>query len=155
MSDSLTEGQRANLEHIRKVQDLVQLAIRDLEGRAARHDASKLQPPEAEYYDKYVPLLRTSEYASAEYMGFLRAMEPALTHHYQANDHHPEHFDNHIDRMNLLQLLEMVLDWKAATMRHATGDILKSIELNQQRFGYSDELKAIFLNTIRYLKLAE
>lgn len=55
--------------------------------------------------------------------------------------------------MSLLDVLEMLIDWKAATLRHADGDIIKSIELNQRRFGYSDDLKSILLNTIKELKL--
>jgi hypothetical protein len=46
----------------------------------------------------------------------------------------------------------MFCDWKAATLRHKDGDIIKSIEQNQKRFGYSDELKAIFLNTAGLLE---
>lgn len=49
--------------------------------------------------------------------------------------------------MCLLDVIEMLCDWKAATMRHADGDLAKSIEINQKRFGYSDELKAILANT--------
>ena len=36
----------------------------------------------------------------------------------------------------------------AAVKRHEDGDILLSIELNQRRFGYSDELKQILINTV-------
>jgi hypothetical protein len=42
----------------------------------------------------------------------------------------------------------MLCDWRAAALRHADGDIWKSIEINQKRFGYSDELKEIFKNTL-------
>lgn len=54
--------------------------------------------------------------------------------------------------MSLLDLLEMLIDWKAASERHKTGDIRRSIELNQVRFGYSDELKRILLNTVNELE---
>jgi hypothetical protein len=50
--------------------------------------------------------------------------------------------------MSLLDILEMLCDWKAATLRHNDGDIRRSIEINQKRFGYSDELKQILLNTL-------
>lgn len=50
--------------------------------------------------------------------------------------------------MSLLDVIEMLCDWKAATLRHNDGDIRRSIEQNQQRFGYSDELKQIFLNSL-------
>lgn len=54
-----------------------------------------------------------------------------------------------ISQMTLLDLTEMLCDWLAASERHDDGDIFKSIELNQKRFGYSDEMKAILLNTLR------
>jgi hypothetical protein len=50
--------------------------------------------------------------------------------------------------MTLVDLCEMIADWKAASMRHNNGDILKSIEINQPRFNYSDELKQILINTV-------
>jgi hypothetical protein len=39
-------------------------------------------------------------------------------------------------------------------MRHNDGDILRSVEINQKRFGYSDEMKQIFVNTIKELGFA-
>lgn len=56
--------------------------------------------------------------------------------------------------MSLLDVIEMLIDWKAATERHANGSILKSIEINQSRFRYSDDLKRIFLNTVEEMGLA-
>lgn len=55
--------------------------------------------------------------------------------------------------MSLLDLVEMVCDWKAATLRHADGDIRRSLDICQKRFGYSDELRQILLNTIEELGL--
>ena len=57
-----------------------------------------------------------------------------------------------LNGMNLIDIIEMLCDWKAATMRHTNGDIIRSVEFNQDRFKYSDELKAIFLNTIMCFK---
>jgi len=70
-----------------------------------------------------------------------------LDHHYAFNRHHPECHLNGMKDMNLLDIVEMLCDWKAATMRHADGDLRKSIEINQGRFGYSDDLKRILHNT--------
>jgi hypothetical protein len=52
-----------------------------------------------------------------------------------------------LSQMSLLSLLEMITDWKSATMRD-DGDILKSIIINQERFGYSDDIRHILYNTI-------
>jgi hypothetical protein len=83
----------------------------------------------------------------------LQKIKPALVHHYQHNRHHSEHFKNGIKDMTLIDLCEMLCDWKAASLRHNDGNIRKSIEVNQQRFNYSDELKAIFNNTINELEI--
>lgn len=142
-------------KHIVRVQELVGKTIVNLARRAAVHDDSKLQSPEVEIFEEFTPKLAGSTYGSDEYKQFLKEMKPALDHHYAANSHHPEHYDNGIKGMSLLDLLEMVCDWKAATERHNDGNILKSIEINQKRFGYGDELKQIFLNTVKELKFAE
>jgi len=137
------------LKHIRRVQELLGNLATDLIRRAAIHDASKLESPEAEVFEEYTAKLRGCTYGSDEYKSFLAGMKPALDHHYANNPHHPEHHADGVRGMTLLDVVEMLADWKAATERHADGDLAKSIELNQKRFGYGDELKGILSNTAR------
>lgn len=59
--------------------------------------------------------------------------------------------DKGLHGMSLLDLIEMLCDWKAATLRHDDGDIRKSIDICQKRFGFSNELRRIFENTIKEL----
>jgi hypothetical protein len=93
-----------------------------------------------------------TEYGSKEYFEQLKELAPALEEHYQINPHHPEHFPSRgIRGMNLIDLMEMMCDWLASTKRQKNGDIFKSIEINQKRFGYSDELKDILENTAMFL----
>ena len=156
------EDQRPKtLEHIAEVRKQINIVIKALEDRGKTHDASKLESPERDIFDEYTPKLRDTTYGSDEYKEFLKGMKPALDHHYANNRHHPEHFEQEADArflpeaiwcMNLIDIIEMLCDWKAATLRHADGDIFKSIEINQKRFGYSDELKAIFMNTVAKLE---
>ena len=133
--------------HIQNVCDFMVRIVRQLLGRAVRHDQSKLMPPELPVFVEYTPKLQTSTYGSKEYKEFLKGMKPALDHHYAENRHHPEHFENGVDGMNLVDLMEMLCDWKAATMRHEDGDILRSIELNKKRFKLSPQLVSILKNT--------
>jgi hypothetical protein len=49
--------------------------------------------------------------------------------------------------MTLVDLVEMFCDWYAATKRHEDGSIMKSIEINKERFNISDDLVNIFINT--------
>lgn len=54
------------------------------------------------------------------------------------------------EAMSLFDILEMLLDWKAATERMKDGgDIVKSLELNRERFNLSPQLERILENTIR------
>ena len=126
--------------------------IDELMIRSLTHDDSKLESFEVDTFTEYTPKLANSTYGSYKYKQFLKEMKPALDHHYAENRHHPEHFKNGIQEMNLIDLIEMICDWKAATLRHDNGNIFKSIEINQKRFKYSDELKQIFINTMDCLQ---
>jgi len=138
--------------HINRVGSLLLTCIKELADRAQVHDASKLGEVEKPIFDKYENILKGLEYGSDAYKAALADMKPALDHHYQANRHHPEHHQNGIRDMNLVDIVEMFCDWKAATERHATGNLEKSVILNQNRFTYSDDLKSIFLNTAQFLE---
>lgn len=135
------------ITHIDEVRERLAKVVDHLHHRAVVHDRSKLQEPEKATFDAMTPKIKDSTYGSDEYKGYLAAMRPALDHHYAHNSHHPEHYQDGIRGMCLLDVIEMLCDWKAATLRHANGDLGRSIEINQKRFGYSDELKAILTNT--------
>lgn len=142
------ESRRATRNHINDVRLFLLMVVSDLERRMNEHDQSKLNSPEVELFDEYTPKLKGCTFGSAEYHSYLKAMKPALDHHYAANSHHPEHYPAGIRGMSLIDMIEMLCDWLAATRRHADGDIRRSIDINQKRFGYSDELRAILLNTL-------
>ncbi len=139
------------LRHIKRVAHYINIFKKHLTHRAKAHDASKMESPEVEIFDEYTPKLRDTTYDSPEYREFLKEMQVALDHHYTHNSHHPEHYPNGIDDMNLVDIVEMLADWKAATERHADGDIISSIKKNVVRFGISDQLLEILLNTVEIL----
>jgi len=139
-------------KHIFTMQGLLSKIICALQRRLVRHDQSKLETPEVEVFDEVTDRLYGLTYGSPEYNGMLEQLTPALQHHYQHNRHHPEHFRHGIRDMNLVDLCELIADWKAASLRHADGNIRMSIEKNQERFGYSDELKQILMNTVELLE---
>lgn len=148
MSYSKEDCIRETKEHIAQVREFLLIFAQELINRALVHDKSKLEYPEVDIFAEYTPKLKHSTYGSDEYKTFLSEMQVALKHHYTNNSHHPEHYENGIRGMDLADIVEMICDWKAATMRHDDGDIRKSIEFNRNRFNYSDDLEEIFLNTI-------
>ncbi len=152
MSSNPEHDSRADtLAHILRVNELLLGCAAFLLSRAAVHDNSKLHEPEKSAFDRLKALsLSGMAYGSEEYKACLRAEKPAIEHHYKANSHHPEYFSDGVNGMTLLDVLEMFMDWKAASERMTNGgDIMKSIELNTERFGLSPQLAQILRNTAR------
>lgn len=151
MSVAQYDSRPETYQHIAHVRGYLLEIVMDLLQRADGHDISKLEEPELSTFNTFTPKLDGSTYGSDEYKGFLEAMGPGLRHHYEANDHHPEHGGGGVDWMNLIQVLEMLADWKAATLRHEDGDLARSIEINAERFGYGPEIESLLMNTALYL----
>jgi len=145
-------------KHIDRVRVLLGQMQSALKQRADEHDASKLGPKEKPYFDDAMSLWGMT-YGSPEYKAALARLGPALEHHYMVNRHHPEHFGpidmgnphGGIFGMNLLDLLEMLADWKAATERHENGSLTRSIEVNAERFYYGDDIKRLLTETATQL----
>lgn len=137
------------LKHSQRVGELMTQPIRDLVDRSVCHDRSKTEPPELEIFNTYTPKLKGTTYGSEEYRRYLSEMSHGLAHHYEKNRHHPEHFENGVNGMTLVDLIEMLADWRAATERHADGSLVQSLKIQQERFGISDQLNGILWNTAR------
>lgn len=148
-------------EHVSRVRHYMSLAIDNLKNRAADHDQSKFVEPELSAFDIATPKLATLKYGSEEYKQSLHDLGPALIHHFEHNDHHPEHRNNGCAGMSLMALIEMLCDWRAASERvkQRTDDPNKvktfeaGLQYNRERFDYSDELAGILLNTARELEM--
>ncbi len=138
------------VQHKQWVAQNMQIAADDLFHRAAVHDNSKFEPEEFELYDKLFPELQKYPYGSPELKAVYTQLGPALQHHLQVNRHHPEFHDNGINGMNLIDVLEMVCDWMAASKRSQTG-IDKGLVINKERYGISDQLFEIIRNTVAML----
>lgn len=140
--------------HIDRVRFYMQRAVDDLADRALVHDQSKLEDPEKASWDEASPKLASLTYGTEEYKAALREIKPAIAHHYRVNSHHPEYYENGVPGMSLLDLIEMICDWKAASERMAKSfDFAESLRLNKERWGYSDELASILRNTADELDL--
>ena len=119
----------------------------ELVDRKANHDKTKLEYPEKQEFDKYNQKLRELTYGSDEYNQNLYILRNALCHHYRYNRHHPEHFGNGIYGMTIMDLTEMICDWKASSERQKNGDIFDGIEKASQRFNYDKKMVKVLSNT--------
>jgi hypothetical protein len=128
MSYDSEEDTRA---HIFQVAARLEAVCRELRSRGERHDASKLGKIEKPVFDAVGPRLKDLVYGSDEYRTSVQELWPALKHHYENNSHHPEHYENGIFGMDLIDLVEMYCDWAAASLRSKDGDMNGSIEINK------------------------
>ena len=137
-------------DHQERVHRNIHLVMGNLLERAFNHDQSKLHEPEKEVFDQFTPRLTNVKYGTPQYRETLREMQPALDHHYAENCHHPEHFLCGVNDMSLIDIIEMLCDWKAAADRQGNL-ILDSSEINAKRFNISEQLTNILLTTASQL----
>lgn len=140
------------MRHILTVRALLLGCIGTLVDCANDHDCSKLQPPEDVAYAIFTSRLEGVTYGSKEYRTCLREMGPALQHHYRHNRHHPEFHKDGIRGMDLFDLIEMLCDWKAATLRHLDGNMERSLKINAKRFQMPPALVRLLVNTLPRLE---
>ena len=112
--------------HIKSVQRKLSVLIKELQNRLENHDRSKLE--DELWYWEFMDQEPKYPYGSKEYFSKIKRNEMVFKMHYKKNRHHPEHFMNGINDMNLIDIMEMLLD------------VIVD--------GFSDELKNILLNTL-------
>ena len=139
------------LKHIKRVNYFLTLCGAEIVKRGLIHDDSKLEEPELTGFAVNTDKLSKVEYGSKEYRQMLEDLKPTIQHHYANNRHHTEHWPNGINDMNLIDVLEMLCDWRAAGERNKNGNIKKSIEVNAEKYNISPQLRKILENTARDL----
>lgn len=137
------------IKHIETVRKYIKVAIDKLWQRGIDHDKTKLESPEVEGFAEYGDRLRSLTYGTEEYEKNLAELNKALEHHYAKNKHHPEHYKDGINDMSLIDLIEMLCDWKASTFRQDNGNLLQTIDKNAERFKIEPQLLRILENTAK------
>ena len=117
--------------------------------RGNRHDDSKYEDAEFIPYADVIDEFEKHPYGSKEREKIYESIKPAVEHHHKHNRHHPEHFHDGIQDMNLIDLLEMLADWKSATLNNPNhpGDLRNSIALATKKYKISPQLAKILYNT--------
>lgn len=143
----MTKSEQDTRDHIEKVRDNLNDVLHNLTRRAVVHDATKLVEPELSGFEGLSQRLAALEYGTEEYYLALRSGRDTIAHHYASNTHHPEHWTNGVGGMSLLDIIEMLADWKAASERTKDGNLAKSLEVNFERFEINEPLRSILINT--------
>lgn len=135
-------------KHIYRVRELLSWFADDLNRRGQHHDKSKFDPVESGPLNEMQAIIDRegqAPYGSDEYKRRTALLGPMLAHHYANNSHHPEHYPNGVDGMDLLDLVEMFFDWKAASERGEESAM--NLSAACARFKVSDQLASIFKNS--------
>lgn len=117
----------------------VQRLTQELERRAIVHDASKLSVDEVEGFVRINAAARAHPYGSPEYVASMDSEKGpggCITLHYARNSHHPEHHDC-AAKMGFLDIIEMVLDWKAASDGYGKMTLRGSLPVHRGRFMFT------------------
>ena len=133
--------------HIKRVQNKLFKLITALSIRLQDHDKSKLQEPELSMWKKMDEEPRYP-YGSKEYKDKIERYHELFEMHYKNNPHHPEHFQNGISDMTLIDLAEMLCDWISYKDDIRVTEAIEMVEKQSKRFGYSDEIKNMLINTL-------
>lgn len=150
------ESVPVTLRHIVRVRELMGLFAIEMIRRGDIHDRSKFDPIEQGPLDEMQRLIDAegpAPYGSDEYRRRTALLGPMLEHHYAANSHHPEHYGpDHPDGagiagMDLLDLVEMFMDWKAASERGAESAM--NLSYSVQKLGIPPMLESVFRNTAK------
>ncbi len=151
MSDSTPVTQK----HIKRMQTLLWEAASELGRRGVYHDRSKFYPIEKGPLDEMQRLIDEegqAPYGSDEYKRRTALLGPMLEHHYANNSHHPEHYPDGVNGMDLFDVIEMFFDWKAASERGGENDI--GLTHSVERFKIDPQLASILANTAERLGYA-
>lgn len=152
--DARTEQLVKTVRHIRTIQAYMTLIGREWAERTRRHDESKFDTIELEGYVGIAEATKGLTAGSQEYLDALEPYRKVIKRHYLLNDHHPEHFDSGVNGMNLIQILEMVCDWIAASTDREMHP-MQSIDAQCERFNIDAQLKKIIINTMNQLGIGE
>ena len=147
-------GEIATRKHIQDVNTLLLLVAKDFLDRAIYHDKSKLSKEEHEKFSLAAVRFKEpgNEFGTKGYEDTKEWLGSALKHHYKHNSHHPEHYENGLSDMNLFDLLEMLMDWTAASAKRSATGIL-DFSIAKEQHGLSDELLKILINTADYFNI--
>ena len=123
--------------HIMTVQLILRTLAREMLNRADAHDLSKLGPDE---FGGMIAIDRIADKCglnSPEYMAALSG--GAIQLHVSRHSHHPEYHVSGVQNMSLLDIVEMVCDWKAANVLRGHPEWNESVRMMSERLGLSSE----------------
>jgi hypothetical protein len=124
--------------HIATVQKHLNKFVTRLQQRGIEHDLSKLSKDEFTGFVEVNQIARLHPFGSKEYNNSLKDNK-TIALHFSRNSHHPEYHIKHgVNDMTMLDWIEMVTDWKAASETYGNTSFNDALEIQRKRFRLTD-----------------
>ena len=161
MNSNEIENLRRMFTHKQGVALLLTKVCNELMTRACKHDASKILEEDLnrhleatqkrqELREKHGAAM---DYGHEMYKKYRDEYKDLPEEHARLNRHHVEHHKNGIWDMDLVDVLEMLLDWcQAAEDNGEDVEENNSIGKNAKEYGFEPQLTCILRNTVRNLR---
>jgi hypothetical protein len=137
--------------HVSEVQENLEIVASILKQKGFAHDRTKFHELEFEAFVSTRDRFKKANYGSPEYQALVEEIKPAVDHHYQNNRHHTGFHENGIDDMNLIDIIEMICDWKAAERRSPDKKLKDTLEYAKNKYKIDTQLFKIIENTLNEL----
>lgn len=121
--------------HRENLADLLEELANELRHRARRHDRSKLTLELFEGFAEINRVARELPFGSPEYTASLKKANReggCVARHFATESHHPEYHQP--GQMGFLDIIEMVLDWQAASLTYGQNSFEDSLPIQRERF---------------------
>jgi hypothetical protein len=91
------------------------------------------------------------KFGSREYYKLVDSVMSAKIAHASKNAHHPEYYGG-IYKMSVIDLAEMICDWKSATKR-SNGNMINSLKINKKKYNINKDLENSLLRDMKEIGL--
>ena len=125
------------IRHQKHVETNCESLAGEIRGRGIIHDQSKMSPDELSGFVEIHQIARKHALGTPEYEAAMRSAD-CIKRHFSHNSHHPEHHASTSD-MGWLDIIEMVLDWKAAADTYGLTPFRDGLAYQRERHGFTAE----------------
>ena len=137
------------MRHRMAVQHGLNSISSELEKRAIVHDESKFRLDEFDGFVRVNAAARKHEFGSDELKAVLKS-ETCVDLHKGRNAHHPEHHDD-IANMSFLDIIEMTIDWWAASVTYGQTKLKDSLPVLLGRYEFTEGQVWLIKQVVKWL----
>ena len=134
--------------HVSEVSENIETIASELRKRGIAHDRTKFQSLEFDAFVSTRDKFKKANYGTPEYQECVDIVKPAVDHHHANNKHHTGFHANGINDMTLVDIVEMIADWKAAERRSPDKKLVDTLDYAFSKYGIGVQLGRILKNTM-------